>query len=104
MADVAGGGADVAPTFKRSRLKPEIYKTTDGRVIVEDELLNFLAVKIKSLIQDEIVLLATNTFNPRGLKPPRKFCLSSAPLPHSGALDIKDSIKTPTILNSVLKC
>lgn len=40
-----GGVAD--PAFKRSRLKPEVYRMTNGRVIVEDEQLNFLAVKTK---------------------------------------------------------
>lgn len=34
-----------------------------GEVIVEDELLNFLAVKIKTMIQDEIILLASNMFD-----------------------------------------
>ena len=43
-----------ARALKRFRLKPEIFRTTDGKVIVEDELLNFLAVKIKTLSQDEI--------------------------------------------------
>ena len=47
----------------RRRLQPEVYKTVDGKVIVEDELLNFLAVKIKTLSQDEIVLLATSSFD-----------------------------------------
>ncbi len=51
-----------ATTFKRSQIKPEIYKTIDSKVIVEDEFLNFLAAKIKTLRQDESVLLAANTF------------------------------------------
>ena len=37
-------------------LKPTIYKTTNGEIIVEDEFLNFLAVKIKTMSQDELVL------------------------------------------------
>lgn len=59
MADTTHG----AQVFSRSPVKPEIYKTVDGKIIVEDELLNFLAVKIKTLSQDETVLLATNTFD-----------------------------------------
>ena len=50
------------PSLKRSRSKPEIYRTVDGKVVVEDELLNFLAIKIKSVSQDEIVLMAANAF------------------------------------------
>ncbi|KAL7388196.1 hypothetical protein ABVT39_008672 [Epinephelus coioides] len=43
-----------------SRLKPVIYKTNDGKVIVEDELLNFLVVKMRTFSHDAIVLLVTN--------------------------------------------
>lgn len=39
-----------------------IYKTAEGKLVVEDELLNFLVVKTKTMSQDEIVLLAANTF------------------------------------------
>ena len=35
----------------------------NGKVIVEDELLNFIVVKIKTLSHDEIVLLTTNNFS-----------------------------------------
>ena len=69
MAEVVGRSTappTPTPTFKRSRIKPEIYKTTDGKVIVEDELLHFLSARIKTLSQDEIVLLATNTFDTEG--------------------------------------
>lgn len=53
MADAATQGlAAFASVLKRSHLKPEIYNTVDGKVIVEDEFLNFLAVKIKTLSQD----------------------------------------------------
>lgn len=71
MADDTHRGS-VAPAFKRSRMKPEIYKTVDGKVIVEDELLNFLAVKIKTLSQDEIVLLAANTFDSEWIESSKK--------------------------------
>lgn len=72
MADTAGCANLGAPAFKRRRLKPEIYKTEEGKVIVEDELLNFLAVKIKTLSQDEIVLLATNTFDSEAIEASKK--------------------------------
>ena len=63
MADGASRGA-VAPGFNhRPRLKPTIYTTDDGQVIVKDEFLNFLVVKIKTMTQDELVLVASNTFN-----------------------------------------
>lgn len=52
-----------ASVFKRSRLKPDVYNTVDGKVIVEEEFLNFLAVKSKTLSQDKIVLLAAKTFD-----------------------------------------
>lgn len=54
MVDVTVSGASVSA---RVRLKPEIYKTVDGKVIVEDEFLHFLAIKSRALSQDEIVLL-----------------------------------------------
>lgn len=50
MADVQLRRAAAASAF--SRLKPEIYKTNDGKVIVEDELLNFLVVKMRTLSHD----------------------------------------------------
>ena len=43
MTDTAGAVYSTAPTIIRSQIKPEIYKTTDGRIIEEDALLNFLA-------------------------------------------------------------
>lgn len=46
----------------KTRTKPEIYSTDSGKVIVEDEFLNFLFIKLKTVKQDEIVLLAVNHF------------------------------------------
>lgn len=46
MADIADGSS-TALVSKWSRLKPEIYRTFNGKVIVEDEVLDFLAVKLK---------------------------------------------------------
>ena len=59
MADLPSRRAAASAS---SRLKPIIYKTDDGKVIVEDELLNFLVVKMRTLSHDEIVLLVTSTF------------------------------------------
>ncbi|KAK1880130.1 Sugar transporter ERD6-like 12 [Dissostichus eleginoides] len=75
--------SSVAPVFSRtlsrSRVKPEIYTTVDGKVIVEDELLNFLAVKIKTLSQDEIVLLAANTFDSEWIEASKKVLFELCP-------------------------
>lgn len=79
MAATAGCVNVGAPAFKRRRLKPEIFKTEDGKVIVEDELLNFLAVKIKTLSQDEIVLLATNTFDSEAIEASKKVLFEVCP-------------------------
>ena len=46
-----------------SRIKPEIYHTKDGRVIVEDELLNFIVVKMRTLGHDDIVSIVTSSFS-----------------------------------------
>lgn len=66
-----GVGA-AARIFSRLRLKPDIYRTMDGKIIVKDELLNFLAVKMKTMNQDEIVLLATNTFDSEWIESSKK--------------------------------
>ena len=47
MAEAAGKDS-AAPS--KSRIKPEIYTTVDGHIVVEDELLNFLVVKIMILL------------------------------------------------------
>ncbi|RXN15272.1 Mutant cadherin [Labeo rohita] len=63
MAAAACGAACGAATGRsKIRTKPEIYHTDTGQVIVEDELLNFLFVKLKTVKQDEIVLMATDCF------------------------------------------
>ena len=59
MAAAACGGA---AGRSKIRTKPEIYCTDRGKVIVEDEFLNFLFIKIKTVKQDEIVLLAVDHF------------------------------------------
>ena len=82
MAEAAAAAATTAAatlTFKRSRIKPEVYKTTDGLIIVEDELLHFLSSRIKTLSQDEIVLLATNTFDTEGIEASKKVLFEMCP-------------------------
>ncbi|KAM3609173.1 uncharacterized protein V6R79_010670 [Siganus canaliculatus] len=59
---MADGGERGAAGVSKSRIKPEIYRTDTGKIIVEDELLNFLAVKIKTLSQDDIVAMAVDHF------------------------------------------
>lgn len=103
MADAVGCGADVAPTFKRSRLKPEIYKTTDGRVIVEDELLHFLALKIKTLSQDEIVLLAMNTFESEGIEASKKVLFELCPTTSQRCVGYKGQHKDANNIKLCLK-
>ena len=79
MADAASRSTSATPTFKRSRIKPEIYQTTNGKVIVEDELLHFLSTRIKTLSQDEIVLLAINTFDTEGIEESKKVLFEVCP-------------------------
>lgn len=45
------------------RTKPEIYHTSDGLTIVEDELLNFLLIKSRTLDQDNIIKLVKSSFS-----------------------------------------
>lgn len=69
MAEAAGKGA--APS-RKNRIKPEIYTTADGKTVVEDELLNFLVVKMKTLSQDDIVLLMVNHFGSEWIESSKK--------------------------------
>ena len=98
-ADVDAARRGAAPTFSRSRIKPVVYNTTDGKIIVEDELLNFLAVKIKTLSQDEIVVLATNNFGSESIEASKKvlfeFCPSSQRnVTHKGQQKAANNIKS----------
>lgn len=62
-----------APAFSAfSRTCPEIHKTIDGNVIVEDELLNFIVVKMRTLSQDEIITLVTNHFTSERIESSKK--------------------------------
>lgn len=86
-------------TFSRSRIKPVIYNTTEGLTIVEDELLNFLAVKIKTLSQDDIVLLATNNFGSESIEASKNVLFDLCPttqrnIAHKGQQKDASNIKS----------
>lgn len=100
MADCAEAFAPAALALCRSsRLKPEVYRTVDGKVIVEDKLLNFLAVKSRTLSQDEIVLLAVNTFDSERIEVSKKVLFELCPssqrnISHKGAQKDTNNIKS----------
>lgn len=79
--------------------KPEVYRSVDGKVIVKDELLNFLAVKSRTLSQDEIVLLAVNTFDSERIEASKKVLFELCPssqlnISHKGAQKDTNNIKS----------
>lgn len=81
------------------RTKPEIYKTNDGKVIVEDELLNFLAGKMRIMTQDEITTLAANTFDSEWIEASKKVLFEMCPttqrcVSHKGAQKDENNIKS----------
>lgn len=65
---VEGGGAAVAD------IKAEIYHTDDSKVIAEDELLNFIVIKMQTLSDDDIVLIVTNSFSSKRIKSSKCVC------------------------------
>lgn len=98
MADVTAASSG-APVFARARLKPDIYETVDGKVIVEDELLHFLAIKKRTLSQDEIILLAANNFNSHWIEASKKMLFELCPttqrnISHKGAQKDANNIKS----------
>ena len=70
----AAGGGSACP-----RTKPAIYKMDNGKVIVEDELLNFIVVKMKTLSHDEIVLLTTNNFSSEWIEESKRLLFDVCP-------------------------
>ena len=99
MADVTAECSSGAIAFPRVRLKPEVYKTFDGKTIVEDELLHFLAMKIRTLSQDEIVLLAANSFDSEWIETSKKTLFELCPstqrnISHKGAQKDVNNIKS----------
>lgn len=73
MAAASAGGS-VCP-----RTKPEIYSTSDGKIIVEDELLNFIVVKMKTLSHDEIVNLVSNNFSSEWIEESKRLLFDVCP-------------------------
>lgn len=66
MADQACRGSAASGLSRpriKPRLKPTIYETVEGKIIVEGEFLNFLSVKITTMSQDQIILVASNTYD-----------------------------------------
>ena len=92
-ARAAGGGS------ASRRTKPVIYKTDCGKVIVEDELLHFIVVKMKTLSHDEIVLLTTNNFSSEWIEESKRLlfdlCLNSTQrcVAHKGSQKDTNNIK-----------
>ncbi len=50
---MAAAAVDAAATAAAPRSKPEIYTVGDGKVIVENEFLNFLVIKMETMSQDD---------------------------------------------------
>ncbi len=63
----------------KQRIKPEIYTTIDGKTIVEDELLSFLSVKLKTVPQDDIILMAVNHFGSEWIENSKKVLFELCP-------------------------
>ena len=63
----------------KQRIKPEIYTTIDGKTIVEDELLSFLAVKLKTVPQNDIILMAANHFGSDWIESSKKVLFELCP-------------------------
>ncbi|KAL7374959.1 hypothetical protein ABVT39_009801 [Epinephelus coioides] len=59
---MADGAARGAAGVSKTQIKPDIYRTDTGKIIAEDELLNFLAVKMKTLSQDDVIAVAVDDF------------------------------------------
>ena len=82
-----------------SRSKPEIFRTTDGKVIVEDELLNFILVKMRTLNHDEIILLITHNFSSERIESSKKTLFEVCPntsircVSHKGAQKDINNVK-----------
>uniref|UniRef100_A0A1A8RRE2 Uncharacterized protein n=2 Tax=Nothobranchius rachovii TaxID=451742 RepID=A0A1A8RRE2_9TELE len=79
-----------------------IYMTADGKTVVEDELLNFIVVKMRTLSQNEIVLLVSNNFSAEWIEESKhllfELCSSSVRhIRHKGqqkdSNNIKDCLK-----------
>jgi hypothetical protein len=61
------------------RSKPLKYTGEDGNIIVEDEFLNFLVIKMKTMGQDELILLTTSHFSSERIASSRKVLFELCP-------------------------
>ena len=96
--------ADVDTAARRlikQRIKPEIYTTIDGKTIVEDELLSFLAVKRKTVPQDDIILMAVNHFGSEWIESSKKVLFELCPGTGQRCVAHKGQQKMPTMLRVV---
>ncbi len=87
---------------QRPRLKLTIYKS-DDQVIVEDEFLNFLVVKIKTMTQDRIILLASNTFDSEWIKSSKKVLFELCPDTKQRCVTYKGNQKDANNIKCCLK-
>lgn len=101
---MASGAAVRAEAAGYPHTKTEIciYKTTDGKVIIEDELLNFIVVKMRTLPLDEIVLLVSNNFSSAWIEESKRVLFEMCPSsvrcvkhkgPQKDSNNIKDCLK-----------
>ncbi|XP_028429851.1 uncharacterized protein LOC114552954 [Perca flavescens] len=86
----------------RRKTESYVYKTTDGKVIIENELLNFIVIKMRTLVHDEIVLLVTNNFSSEWIEESKRLLFEKCPtsmrcVKHKGSQkdinNIKDCLK-----------
>lgn len=78
IVEATGTGA---AALSKSWIKSGIYTSVDATIIVEDEFLNLLAVKMKTLREDDIVLQAVNHFGAEWVESSKKVTKSAqAPL------------------------
>ena len=103
MADKLRRGAPAATNLGRSWSKPWIYEAVDGKIIVEYELLNFLTIKIRTMSQDELVLLAVNNFDSEWIESSRKVLFQLCPDTKQRYVAFKGNQKDTNNIKSCLK-
>lgn len=80
-------------------------RTNDGKVIVKDELLTFVVVKMRTLSHDETVLLVTHSFNSEQIESSKKILFEVCPntcqgcVSHKGAQMDINNVKNEKMLN-----
>lgn len=87
----------------KQRIKPEIYTTIDGKTIVEDELLSFLSVKLKTVPQDDIILMAVNHFGSEWIENSKKVLFELCPGTGQRCVAYKGQLKDVNNVKSCLK-